>query len=76
MFSVHDYTNLSSHGNAMALSGAAVVVYRGNQIIGTFTVPQADATVWHVFKVVNNELQVLNTTGFSSNPSAVGQDVR
>lgn len=76
VFSVHDYTNLSSYGNAMALSGARVVVYRGNQEIGTFTVPQADATVWHVFKVVNNELQVLNTTGFISNPSAVGQDVR
>ena len=73
-FSIHDYTNRgSSFTNAMANSGAKVVVYRGDALLGVYEVPAGDGTVWHVFTVYDNEITPVNTLTYCSDPSRVGR---
>ena len=56
MYSVHDYSNRSSSSSmAMALSGAAVKVYKGAELLETFYVPSSmGGTVWNVFYIDEN----------------------
>lgn len=73
-FSIHDYTNRGrTHTNAMANSGAKVVVYRGNEMIGIYEVPADDGTVWKVFTVYDNEITPVNTMSYCSDPSYAGR---
>ena len=77
VYSIHDYTNRgSSISNWMGNSGAKVTVYRGNAEIGSFNVPAGEGTVWHVFRVDDNELTPINTVGFCASPEAVGVGIR
>lgn len=71
-FSIHDYTNRGSrNSDAMARSGARVVVYHADAEIASFDVPAADATVWNVFMVKDNELTPINQTGYCEDPRLV-----
>ena len=73
-FSIHDYTNRgSSFTDAMAKSGAKVVVYRGDALLAVYEVPAGDGTVWHVFTVHDNEITPVNTMTYRSDPAAVGR---
>ena len=58
-FSVHDYSNQSSTSSQdLGGSGAKVEVYgSGNQLLGTFNVPNQSGTLWTVFEI--NELGVI-----------------
>lgn len=77
VYSIHDYTNRgSSISNWMGNSGAKVTVYRGNAEIGSFIVPAGSGTVWHVFRVDDNELTPINAVGFCASPEAVGVGIR
>ena len=77
VYSIHDYTNRgSSISNWMGNSGAKVTVYRGNAELGSFIVPAGSGTVWHVFRVDDNELTPTNAVGFCASPEAVGVGIR
>ncbi|MGN0997277.1 MAG: hypothetical protein ACI4PG_10255, partial [Candidatus Ventricola sp.] len=72
-FSIHDYTHRgSSFTDAMANSGAKVVVYRGDALLAIYEVPAGDGTVWDVFTVYDNEITPVNTMTYRSDPAAVG----
>ena len=73
-FSIHDFSNRSSGSTrAMAGSGAKVVVYCGNALLGIYEVPDGEGTVWRVFTVQDNQLIPLNTMSYCSDPTAVGR---
>jgi len=64
-YSVHDYTNAGTTAiSALANSGAKVVVYRGNQIVNTFNVPNSPGTLWTVFEVTGNTITAINTMSY------------
>lgn len=72
-FSVHDYTNLSSSSStALSQSGAKVLVYRGNSLVGTFFVPSGQpGTLWTVFELNGNTLTPVNQMSFHSTPGDI-----
>ena len=57
----------------MAGSGAKVVVYCGNALLGIYEVPDGEGTVWRVFTVQDNQLIPLNTMSYRSDPTTVGR---
>lgn len=64
---VHDYTNkLSSDSNALARSGARVVVYKGNTQVASYRVPNKKGTKWYVFKIVNGKLKTVNQMSYAT----------
>lgn len=71
-YSVHDYTNRkSSKSNALANSNATVTVYKGNQIVASFTVPNQKGTLWKVFEINGNTLTPLNQMTHWENPDTI-----
>lgn len=72
-YSVHDYTNRSSDdSDALSLSGADVKIYTGNTLLTQCSVPtDMKGTVWHVFELVDGELNLLNTMDYESIPSKI-----
>lgn len=70
---VHDFTNkYLSSSNALAKSGAKVVVYRGSSQVASYKVPSSYGTVWHVFDIVNGSVKKVNTMGYATTPSVIG----
>ena len=64
---VHDFTNKgSTNTGALGRSGAKVVVYRGNKILGTYYVPSGGGTAWKVFTITQGEFKVAGTIGYYS----------
>ncbi|MBQ6121797.1 MAG: carboxypeptidase regulatory-like domain-containing protein [Clostridia bacterium] len=64
---VHDFTNKgSTNTGALGRSGAKVVVYRGNKILGTYYVPSGGGTAWKVFTITQGEFKVVGTIGYYS----------
>ena len=59
---VHDYTNAHSNtSNWLSNSGATVTVYKGNRILGSYTIDKGiPSTIWEVFEIKNGELFILN----------------
>lgn len=71
-YSIHNYTNRNSNNNdALAKSGATVNVYKGNQLMETFTVPNQKGTLWTVFEINGNTITPRNTMSYVSNPTNV-----
>ena len=71
-FSVHDFTNRSrTSGDAMAQSGAVVVVYHADAELARFEVPPEAGTVWTVFTVRDGELTPVNRMGWCEDPARV-----
>lgn len=72
-YSVHDYTNRSStNSNALSMSGAVVRVYKGNDLITTYNVPQnKEGTVWHVFEITKDGIVSINEFEYNSNVSLI-----
>jgi predicted ribosomally synthesized peptide with SipW-like signal peptide len=69
---VHDYSNLSSStSSAMAQSGATVNVYRGNELVGSYNVPNQPGTLWKVLTINGGTITPINTMSFHSNPSTI-----
>lgn len=53
-YAVHNFTDRGiEHSTTLSSSGAKVVVYAGNTLVQTFTVPNGVGTVWHVFSLRN-----------------------
>lgn len=72
VFSIHDYTNRANRNcDKMAQSGAKVTVYREDAEIASFSVPDADGTVWTVFSVRDEVLTPINQTGYCEDPRQV-----
>ena len=54
-YMVHDYSDKSySSSNALAKSGARVVVYNGNKQVTAISVPNKYGTLWYVFDLVKS----------------------
>lgn len=72
-YSVHDYTNAgSSNSTALSMSGAKVVLYRGNALIATYNVPiNVGGTVWNVFEIDGDVINTLNTMEYISDEDEV-----
>lgn len=73
-YSVHDYSNAGlSNTNAMSLSDAVVRVYKGNQQIKTYSIPQNKyGTVWHVFDITEQGVETVNEFYYESWAARVG----
>ncbi len=70
---VHDYTNrTSSNSEQLSLSGAVVRVYKGNELVKTYSIPQGEkGTLWHVFDITENGIIPFNTFSNVSLPSLI-----
>lgn len=55
---VYDYSNGGNYDSkALSNSRARIIVYRGNNLVGTYNVPtRVDGTVWHVFSIIDGEM--------------------
>ena len=60
---VHDFTNRDkSFTESLSLSCASVSLYRGNELLYVYNIPQSkNGTVWNVFKIQNGKITTLNT---------------
>ncbi|KHD34560.1 hypothetical protein NL50_16645 [Clostridium acetobutylicum] len=69
-YSVFDYSDQSSTtSNLMSNSGAKVNVYKGNQLVKTYTIsPNEVGDVWNVFQIVNGQIVDVNTVGYAKVP--------
>lgn len=72
-YSVHDYTNRgSTNSSALSLSNAQVRLYKGNQLLSTFNVPNNQpGTLWTVFELNGSNIVTINSMSFESNPGSV-----
>ena len=63
---VQDYTNNGTlESKALSNSQAKVIVYKGNDLLGVYTVPTDMGRVyWNVFSIVNGEIIVENTLSY------------
>ena len=74
---VHDYSNRNSTSSTgLAQSGARVVVFYGNSIVGTYDVPNVPGTLWAVFEVDNYEIIPTNIMTYESSPSAITKSTK
>ena len=72
-YAVHDYTNYrNDYSKQLSDSGAVVRLYKGEQLLRTFNVPNGyDGTEWDVFSLSpNGRIETLNTMTYS-NPNGV-----
>lgn len=61
-FSVHNFSNTGSVGNAaLALSNARVEVFQGNVGVTAFNVPNRTGTLWTVFEINGTTITPINT---------------
>lgn len=74
-YAVHDYSNRSSDSsNQLSLSGAKVVLYKGDTLLATYEVPvNVPGTVWNVFEIEGNMIRTINTMDFIMAPRDVAQ---
>lgn len=73
-YAVHDYTNRSSSSStALSNSGATVDVYKGAQLLRSFSVPtNRGGTEWDVFAFdANGNIIPINSMTYCSTPSSV-----
>jgi len=72
-YSVHNYTDRTSNSSdRLSKSDAIVRVFKGDQLVRTFSVPQdTDGTLWTVFELENNTINSINTLGFETDPREV-----
>ena len=73
-YAVHDYTNRSSSSStALSNSGATVDVYKGSQLLRSFSVPtNRGGTEWDVFAFdANGNIIPINSMTYCSTPSSV-----
>lgn len=72
-YSVHDFTNLfETYSKSLSMSGAVVRVYKGNDLITTYNVPQnKEGTVWHVFEITEEGISSINEFEYNSNVSNI-----
>ena len=63
---VQDYTNNGTlESKALSNSQAKVIVYKGNDLLGVYTVPtDMGGVYWNVFSIVNGEIIVENTLSY------------
>ncbi len=66
-YAVHNYSGESP----ISTSGARVVVYRGNTILQSFTVPSGSGTWWHVFSFDCQGGSIAPLNQISSRPPSV-----
>lgn len=68
VYSVYDYTNKSSSSSKnLSNSDATVKIYKGSELIKTYTVPKnTTGTLWTVFKIVDGEIIDVNTVANGS----------
>ncbi|WP_458464586.1 YfaP family protein, partial [Paenibacillus sp.] len=72
-YSVHDYTNRNDASSSMmSRSNAKVTVYKGNECIATYPVPNKAGTVWTVFDLNGGVITPVNAMTFVSDPDDVG----
>lgn len=66
---VHDFSNSGSYNiTAMSFSDAVVRVYRGNEQVEIFSIPQnRSGTVWHVFDISDHGIEAVNEIGNTLN---------
>lgn len=61
---IHDYSNKGSSANtALASSGAKVEIYNGDSLIATRSVPGGTGVYWHVFDLVDGNIEFVDTIG-------------
>jgi hypothetical protein len=66
-FSVYNYSNRESFENAaLAASGAHVQVYRGDELLAQFDVPQQQGTLWTVFELDGATLTPVNSMTYNA----------
>jgi predicted ribosomally synthesized peptide with SipW-like signal peptide len=71
-YSIHDYSNRNSTtSSVMGNSGAKVTVYKGNQLVDTYNVPNQPGTLWKVLTINGDTITPINTMSFHSNPSSI-----
>lgn len=72
-YSVHDFTNRSSTSSTgLSQSNAQVRLYKGNQLLNTFNVPNNQpGTLWTVFELVGSTVHPINTMSFESSSGNV-----
>lgn len=72
-YSVHDYTNRNSTtSSALSQSNAQVRLYKGSNLINTFSVPtNQPGTLWTVFELNGSSVIPVNSMSFVSNSGSV-----
>ncbi len=71
-FSVHDYYNrLSSNSTPLSATGAKISLYRGNDLVSTFNVPNQTGTLWTVFEMTGDAISPINEMSFWSDSPSV-----
>lgn len=71
-FSIHNYTDRDTGGDAR-LAGSAVVVrlYRSSEQVGVFSAPSGGGTLWKVFEIVNGQIVTINQLSDELEPSNI-----
>jgi hypothetical protein len=73
-YSVHDYTGRNQNfSTALAEAGARVRVFRGDEQIGDFAVPNRDGTLWTVFEMdgATGAITPINAMTYHQNPGTI-----
>lgn len=71
-FSVHNYTDRDTNGNArLAASRAIVRIYRGSQQLASVSIAGGGGTLWKVFELIGDQLTVVNQVGDELEPSNI-----
>jgi len=67
-YSVHDYSNrYVTNSKALSLSGAKVMLYRGNELLETYNVPiNMTGNLWTVFEIEDNMIISKNKLSYIS----------
>ncbi len=71
-YSVHDYSNRgSTSSSGLSNSGALVRVFRGADLVATFSVPSGAGTLWTVFELTGTGIVPISTMSYESSPASV-----
>lgn len=71
-YSVHDYSNrYANYSMELANSEAYIKVFKGNELIESFFVPNQEGTLWTVCEVIGNSVNPINEVTYESNPGDV-----
>jgi hypothetical protein len=75
-YSVHNYTNReATESTALAQSGAAVRVFRGDSEIAQFAVPNQEGTLWTVFEMSGVTIAPVNAMSYHTDPPSTIQSL-
>lgn len=72
-YSIQNYTDrFSTDSKALSMSDAVVSVYKGNDLIATYFVPEdEEGTVWHVFQITKDGIVPVNEMEYNSSVTNV-----